>query len=96
MNSNLCATEVFINNTTAVINSSRCAAPSGTHTVLNRSLSVLFVVAHAGRGNGVVSPSAAPGPASSSDSARSPTPARLSVPSARSALVRLPPIAPLR
>jgi len=30
-----------------VINSSLCAAPSGTHTVLNRSLSCLFVVAHA-------------------------------------------------
>ena len=96
MNSNLCATEVFLNNTTAVINSSRCAAPSGTHTVLNRSPSVLFVVAHAGHGDGVVSPSVARSSASSSDSARSPTPARLSVPSARSAPVRLPPIAPLR
>ena len=80
----------------AVINSSLCAAPSGTHTVLNRSLSVLFVVAHAGRGDGGVSASVARSSASSSDSARSPTPARLSVPSARSAPVRLPPTAPLR
>ena len=50
MNSNLCATEVFLNNTTAVINSSCCAAPIGTHTVLNRSPSVLSVVARAGHG----------------------------------------------
>jgi len=98
MNSSLCAAQrtLLLDTHEALINSSSRAAPSGTHTVLNRSLSVLFVVAHAGRGNGVVSPSAAPGPASSSNGARSPTPARLSVPSARSALVRLPPIAPLR
>jgi len=96
MNSNLCATEVFLNNTTAVINSSRCAAPSGTHTVLNRSPSVLSAVARAGYGNVVVLCSVARSSASSASSVLGSRGGWLPVPSARSAPVRLPPIAPLR
>ena len=85
-----------------MINSNLCAASSGNTLPLHtRSLTVPRLSCSLSRtrvtGMVLLCHSVARSSASSSDSARSPAPARLSVvPSARSAPVRLPPIAPLR
>ena len=80
----------------AVMNSSFRTALSGTHTVLNRSPSVLLLSRTRVAGLVLFRHSVARSSASSSDGASAPVTAPLSVPSARSAPVRLPPIAPLR